>query len=183
MQQGSRNNLWLGVLCVGLALVFALWAIPVDTDSGLVEKVRRKFVIGDALAPTVAAGFILLGGAMLMLFERDASEQLGLSAPALRFLVALLGIMTVAMVTMRFAGPLAVDLAGVGEYRLLRDTAPWKHIGFVLGGGGMVAALVSLLEWRITARALLVGIGAALMLIAIFDLPFDDLLLPPNGDV
>ena len=175
-----RGDRLLGATCVLAALVLVFVVIPLDTESGLVEAVRRRMRIGDALAPTVAAGFILAGG-VLLLFSRPGAERNG--APFLPFLAALLGIVVVSLVAMRHAGPLAVEMAGAGEYRLLRDTAPWKHVGFVLGGTALVGGLIAILEGRASLRALLVGLGMAFLLIALFDLPFGDLLLPPNGDV
>ena len=69
------------------------------------------------------------------------------------------------------------------EYRLLRDTVPWKYAGFAVGGTLAITVTVSLLERRFSLRALLVGLIAVAAMIAVYDLPFDDLLLPPNGDV
>lgn len=183
MTAGTRNNLWLGALCAGLALVLIVGVIPFDTETGLVEKVRRRVRIGDALAPTIAAGFILLGGAMLMIFERSAVRQPGICGSTWRFLAALLGVLLIGLVVMRYAGPLAVTFQEAGEYRLLRDTYPWKYIGFALGGLGIVAGLIMLVERRFSLRAVVVAVGVVLALIALFDLPFGDLLLPPNGDV
>ena len=64
---------------------------------------------------------------------------------------------------MIWTGPLAVALFGVDDsYRNLRDTAPWKYLGFILGGVGLVAALISLVEHRVTLRAALLGTSATL---------------------
>jgi hypothetical protein len=84
---------------------------------------------------------------------------------------------------MRWFGPVLAGVLMEGGYRPLRDTAPWKHLGFLFGGAGMIAAMISMVEGRVTLRAVLVGLAAAIGLIIIYDLPFDDLLLPPNGDV
>jgi len=84
---------------------------------------------------------------------------------------------------MRWAGPIAASMVGDGAYRLLRDTAPWKYIGFVLGGGTMTFCIVSFVEQRVTWRAVWVALAAVVGIIALYDLPFDDVLLPPNGDV
>ena len=85
---------------------------------------------------------------------------------------------------MRWLGPLAVELFGAeGSYRALRDTAPWKHLGFVAGGTLLVAGLMALVEGRLTMRGVVIGLLATFALILLYDLPFDDLLLPPNGDV
>jgi hypothetical protein len=47
----------------------------------------------------------------------------------------------------------------------------------------MVGGLISYIEGHLRIRSFLIGLGSALALVAVYDLPFDDLLLPPNGDV
>jgi hypothetical protein len=47
----------------------------------------------------------------------------------------------------------------------------------------MIAGSVAQIEGRITLRVLLIACLAVAVLIAIYDLPFDDLMLPPIGDV
>jgi hypothetical protein len=187
MGSENRSNLVLGVFFVVFALgVVFLW-VPMDTDSGMIEKVRRQVTIGDALAPTVAGVFILLGAVLLLVFERKAPEQPEFDPVSIAFATMVLGLLILSFLTMLFAGPLTVALVNALQgseldYRLLRDTAPWKHIGFVLGGVLAIAGTISLTEGRFSPRALIAGVCAVLVMIAIFDLPFDDLLLPPNGD-
>ena len=65
----------------------------------------------------------------------------------------------------------------------MRDTAPWKYIGFILGGVVLIAGLIALVEGRVSLRGVVLGLMATFALIVVYDLPFDDLLLPPNGDV
>ncbi len=186
--QSSRSNLYLGLVCIVFAmLVLFIW-IPLDVESSWVEKVRGRYRIGDALAPTIAAGFILVGGALLVLFERRASDQPAIQPTQLRFLLRLMGVVLLSLLVMRFAGPLAVAVSNhalteSNEYRLLRNTFPWKYIGFVLGGVMLVAGVISLVERRISIKAVITAVVAVLFIILVFDLPFDDLLLPPNGDV
>ena len=60
----------LGLLCIGFSLLLLLVWVPLDTDTGLIEKVRRHTAIGDALAPSIAGLFILCGGVMLTLVDR-----------------------------------------------------------------------------------------------------------------
>jgi hypothetical protein len=173
----------LGVVCILLA-VFALvvW-VPLDIDTGLVEKVRRRVSIGDSLLPVVALGFVILGG--LMTIARSANQE----TPTVTiynalFLIKIFGVLAGSLAVMRGLGPLVIDLAGEDtSYRALRDTAPWKYIGFVVGGSLMVMGLIALVERRLTTRGLLIGILTAIALVLIYDLPFEDLLLPPNGDV
>jgi len=121
---------------------------------------------------------------MLLLPRGAAHAEPTLTFALVLCLIALLGGLARVLLMMRWAGPLASWVAGSeAEYRLLRTTAPWKWIGFALGGVTLVTGTIAAIERRLTLRAWLIGIGAVALLIAVFDLPFDDLLLPPNGDV
>ena len=167
-------------------MLLFVW-IPLDSDTGLIEKVRRQVAIGDALAPTIAGVFLLIGGGLLMLLERNGDNQPAMDSNSVIFVGRVFAMLVLSFLVMRYAGPLAVELMNAlqgseREYRLLRDTAPWKWIGYVLGGTIAICGTISLTEGRFSPRALVVALLAIAALIAIFDLPFDDLLLPPNGD-
>ena len=172
----------LGIVCIAAAvLALSVW-IPLDIETGLIEKVRRQTSIGDSLLPTLACGFVVAGGLLLLLLERNPEQRL--SGENFRFLLILLVILAVAFGAMRWLGPSAVWLLTEdGSYRAVRDTAPWKHIGYVAGGTILIAGLMAMVEGRVTWRGVIIGLLAALALIAVYDLPFEDLLLPPNGDV
>ena len=71
--------------------------------------------------------------------------------------------------------------ADLPEYRLLIDTVPYKYIGFACGGFLMVFGLISWVEGRPSRKAAMIAIGAVIALIIVYDVPFDSLLLPPNG--
>ena len=183
----SRSNLYLAILCVVAALITILVWVPMDTGTGLVEKVRRQVTIGDALAPTVAAAFILIGGLIVLFFERREASQGAVTAENLKFLAALAVIVIGSLLVVRFAGVILAGLAngldgGERTYRLLRDTAPWKYAGFFVGGSLLTAGLIIYCERRFSLRSVLVAVLVVTVLIALLDLPFDDLLLPPNGD-
>ena len=60
-------------LIAGLAAL-VLW-LPNDVDSGLIEKVRRRYQIGDMLAPMVALATILLGGGWLLPLKGPAANR------------------------------------------------------------------------------------------------------------
>lgn len=184
----SNGNLILGAATVAFAILVIFVWIPLDTQTGLVEKVRRQITIGDALAPTIAAGFLVLGGLMLILSERQDENQPRLAKQDILFGLATLFLIVTAVLIMRYAGPIVVWLwnaltGDAFEYRLLRDTAPWKYIGFVLGGTFMITGLVSLVEGYLRPRTILIALISVAVMATIYDLPFDDLLLPPNGDV
>lgn len=176
--------LGLGAMILA-ALAISLW-LPNDSATGLMVRLRGRTQIGDALAPTAAFVIMAVSGLML-LFERSDQTLEGMGRST-GFLAVLVILFAVSLLLMRWTGPLAVTIAGflgdVGHsYRELRATFPWKHLGFATGGTFMVASLISLVEGRFTAKAVLVGALTVLGLILVFDLPFSDLLLPPNGDV
>jgi hypothetical protein len=68
-------------------------------------------------------------------------------------------------------------------YRPLRASVPWKYLGYVAGGAMLIFGLISLAERRMRPEHLFLSFVAALALALLYDLPFEDLLLPPNGDV
>ncbi|SDD57306.1 hypothetical protein [Ruegeria marina] len=177
-----KGNVLIGCSVIAFALITLLVWIPSDTATGIVETVRRRTVIGDAMAPSLAALFLLVGGLLLLTAERRAASQPLPSREAVVFALQIALILVVSLLLMRWTGPLAAALAGE-EYRLLRDSYPWKLAGFILGGTVMVAALLVLAEQRLSLRVLVIALAAVIVLVAIYDLPFDDLLLPPNGDV
>ena len=188
MQTTDRTNLFLGLGVVTFSLLLIFVWVPFDTTTGIAERVRRQYVIGDALAPTVAGGFLLIGGLMLLLFGRVSANTAGFDRMRTLYVACVALILATSFVIMRYTGPLSVWVANFLtdselNYRLLRGTAPWKYIGFFLGCSFAVSSIMALTERKLTAKAVLVGVVASLALIAIYDLPFEDLLLPPNGDV
>lgn len=162
-------------------LVLFLW-VPLDVESGLIEKVRSQIVIGDALAPSVAAAILIIGSLLTILQSFQNSRGIKLGRNNLLFIVLLLALLGTSLAVMRWAGPLSAKLLNT-DYRILRDTIPWKYIGYFLGGIGMVFGLISMMERRLRWVMLIVSILAVVILIALYDLPFENLLLPPNGDV
>nr|WP_319383761.1 hypothetical protein [uncultured Roseibium sp.] len=181
MQKHSTNPV-LGLACIVFALVVALVWIPLDTDTWLVERSRGKYIVGDSLAPALAALFILVAGLMLLIERR--TEDTRPSLENLKFIGAMVALGAASILVMRWAGPAAVGLfQGDQEYRLLRDTPPWKYVGFALGGGLLVFSMIAFVEGKPSLRAGLIALLAIAGIIMLYDLPFDDVLLPPNGDV
>ncbi|WP_171169402.1 MULTISPECIES: hypothetical protein [unclassified Ruegeria] len=183
MSPEKATNRALAFGAIVVALFIALVWVPMDTDTGLIEKVRRQVSIGDAFAPTLAAVFIGVGG-MLLAIQRLSEMDGRLRIANLRFLATLLVLLLVCFAIMRWTGPAAVALTGAGEnYASLRTTAPWNIVGYFFGGTVMIAALIAMIEGHSSFRAFLIGVVSTTLLILLYDVPFDDLLLPPNGDV
>lgn len=182
MGSHRRTSLVLGLLVLAFAIFVALVWVPMVSASGMIENVRRRVVIDDALAPTLAAVFLGLGGLLVALFERDETPW-QITRQNLGYLAAILLILIASFAVMRWLGPFVAGALTEEGYRTLRDTAPWKYLGFLVGGAGMIAGMIIYVEGQFTLRSVLIGLATALALIAVYDLPFDDLLLPPNGDV
>ncbi|MEM6941334.1 MAG: hypothetical protein AAF943_16940 [Pseudomonadota bacterium] len=179
MKPKISPDTWLALFFLVTACVLIFIWIPLDTDSGIVETVRRKFVIGDALGPTVAATVIGLGALLAVL--RPTQDNL-LSLQNIAWMLSLIGVFAASLLVMRYAGPLAA-FAQEGGYRPLRATPPWHYIGFLLGGTLMIGGLTGFAQRRWKAGDFAIGFAAALVIALLYDVPFDDLILPPNGDV
>ncbi|MEL7165372.1 MAG: hypothetical protein AAGL96_07835 [Pseudomonadota bacterium] len=179
MKPGRLADTWLALLFLTFALVLILIWVPLDTGTGLVEKVRRNLVVGDALGPTVAGAVIAVGAAMLLL---KPGHGAALNRQNAVWLMRLLGLFAASLLVMRYAGPIALAWTDSG-YRPLRATPPWNYIGFLLGGTLLVGGLTGITLGRWSARDFAIGFAAALVIALIYDLPFDDLILPPNGDM
>ena len=178
----------LGAVIFSASLIALLFWIPNDIDSELIEKVRRRYRIGDMLGPTMAIITILLGSGSLCLSR--AKQNVGSVLPALRAIAVIVGIVGLCLLLMRWTGPALVGMAdmigmidGEDGYRPLRDTLPWKFTGFIAGGGFLIWALSCHAKGHWSWRRFGIGIGIALAIAIAFDLPFDDLVLPPNGDL
>lgn len=182
-----RANLYLALGCIAFAALLAFVWIPQDTGSGLVIKQRGRLSVGDGLAPTLAAAMIGLGG-LLVLLQPTKKNPHGISHNNILFLLRFLATCAIAIILMRWVGPACISLTnwasgGDLEYRLLRDTAPWKYLGYVVGGTFLTAALIATVEGKLSWRTVVISLLAVCTLIALYDVPFDDLQLPPNGDV
>ena len=202
----AKWNLGLGLFCSAFALFALLYWIPTDIESGVVELERREYIIGDAMGPFFLSICMLLLSASLILgaifklwrAPRDANSEDdskllegdisgGISRGNFLFLVKLLGFIVASMALMEWVGPLTADAlraAGhdIGTYRQLVATVPYKYLGFIAGGFVMVVGLTALIEGRVTRAGVLTAIFTITVLIIVYDVPFDTLLLPPNGD-
>jgi hypothetical protein len=193
--QSRLWNLGIGLLSIVASAVTLIWWIPNDIETGVLIEDRYSVEVGDALAPTaIAIGIFLIGVAICVkaLLSRNSEpadsieRAIGLSRSNAFSLTFMLTALIGSLLIMTWAGPLTVSAmqsAGfeVKAYRLLTDTRPYKYIGFALGGLVMVLSLVTWIEGRFSLRGVLTAIGAVAVLIFVYDVPFDSLLLPPNG--
>jgi len=187
-------SLALGLFFSALSLVTLFIWIPLDIESAVTETLRRRVEIGDAMTPTMVTVGILIVSLWLSvdaIFKLRANRRPGgrniLDRESLTFMRAILLIFVAGFALMLWTGPSIVGLANalgadIGTYRQLRDTVPYKYLGFFVGGFVMVFGFISLVEHRPGWRLAGVSLAAVVFIAAMFDLPFEDLLLPPNGD-
>lgn len=170
----------LGLIAIALGLFVALYWAGADSETGLIEKLRGRYSVGDALAPTVAGVFLALAGLWLAI---TADVKVTFTRANAGFIAAVIGLLFISLGLMRWGGPWIVEAITGADYRPQRDTAPWKYIGFLLGGTTMISALIYVVERQVRWSRLIIALGVTVFLAFFYDIPFEDLLLPPNGDV
>ena len=162
-----------GAIFILMAILLVFVWIPSTSTPAILKKSAARSASAIHWRPPLPGPSFLIGGLGLLVFGGNSGEA---EAPtdllALRFAAILFGVYFVSFLVMLVVGPAAVWLANLftgseQEYRLLRDTAPWKYLGFATGGTLAVAGTISLLEGRATLRALVTGILAVCAMIAI----------------
>jgi len=184
---------------VGLAIFFSLaslltlfvW-IPLDIETGVIETFRRRVTIGDAMAPTIMAVAILVVSVVMGILavfqpaENSSDVKEDLDKQSFVFLARLVIVVSIGLVLMVYLGPMVVDLINtlggeIGSYRNLRASYPYKLIGYVVGGFVLIFGIISVVENRFSMNGALVSIIAVVVITMLYEVPFDNLLLPPNG--
>lgn len=173
---------------VGSLITLFIW-IPNDIETGVIETFRRQVTIGDSFAPTVmAAGMLVVSFVMgVMVYLQPGSEvKQGLDKQSLSFFLRLFMVIAPSLALMIYTGPLVVDLINLmggdlGSYRLQKATVPYKYLGYLSGGFVMVFGIICVLEGRFSYSAAWLSIATVIFLTVLYDVPFDSLLLPPNG--
>lgn len=176
-----------------MALITVLIWVPFDSETAMIETHRRQTSMGDAFLPIVAGWLIVICATVQLLISMKLSNEADTEGPvidgnAMAFLLQLSGITVASLLVMYWAGPLAVSLFVHSDgsealtYRQMRSTYPFKLLGFVLGGFGLVFFTTSLIEGRFKVARVISSALVVAVLVAVFDLPLDNVLLPPNGD-
>ena len=174
-----RQDRLFGVLILLLSCVLLFGWIPNDIESGVLDKIRRRWVIGDAMMPTITAYVMLMAGLWLIIKPKPANDD---AIAAAHYIWMPMLFIACSLLIMRWLGPLSADLLGL-EYRQIRTQIPWVYLGYVFGGGSMIFVLSCWEEGRWTWRRLAISLVIALVIALVLDLPLEDIQLPPNGDV
>lgn len=188
-----KTELVLGAIFLGLGLVVVFAWAPLDSETAMIETFRRQTTMGDAFLPTVAGALMVVCAVVHLIMNYRRADLFDTENPPidgndLAFLLQLSGITALSIALFYWAGPLAVALFAQGDgsetvtYRQMRSTYPYKLIGFVMGGFSLVFFTTALIEGRVKTIRIFSSLIVVAVLIAIFDLPLDNVLLPPNGD-
>ena len=184
-------EIWISLVFLGLALITVFVWVPFDSETPPIYVFRRQSYIGDAMLPMVSAGGIAVCAVIHLFLSSRSSKKAAGDAPfdrtSLHFFAPFTAIVAVSLGLMFWGGTVALGLVDlfvdeVGTYRQMRSTAPWKYIGYMLGGFTLVYGTISLIEGQLTfKRAVQVSLVVTGFML-VFDVPFDSILLPPNGD-
>ena len=179
-------------LCLFSLVTLGVW-IPSDVETGLIETSRYATNIGDALYPSfIAILLCFLSVALLMqeyLIKQSTDENVPNDDKSYELFYTIFTIFTILLISMLLivsAGNVLTKITNIigitdNTYRQLSATAPYKYTGISLGGFFLVFSLISWVQQEITLRAAGIAAGMVLILIFAYDVPFDTLLLPPNG--
>ncbi len=181
-----RSDRWVGLFFLTLALVVAVIWVPFDSETWLIDKVRRRYIIGDGLAPTVAAVLMALSAISLFIKPRSAAHNL--DRDAVMALAVFISAIVFSLLLMRLTGPAVMGIIDMmtaqdWSYRPLRATFPFRYLGFLFGGTVMIAGLGWFMDGQISRRVIIRSLLITFAVAACFDLPFEDIILPPNGDM
>lgn len=197
-QKRVAPNLWN--IGFGVAvLVFALFSLfvwfPADIPTGFffINAIGREEP-GDAFFPILLASLLALLAAVqiaVTIFQSrmgHAGPVPGtLSIANFRFLAIFAAMVCAGLAIMYWLGPGIVQaLAAIGitegTYRQYSDTAPYKYIGYIVGGLLMTVAMIAWTEGRLRRTAVLSVVITLATSILIFDVFLRNVLLPPNAD-
>lgn len=187
LHPNKSARVMLGATAIAVALLLWLVVIPAGAPGEMIEVVRRRARIGDSAMPSLAALFIALGGLVLIL-ERGGPPFLK-AVPVWPLIFAT--VLTAASLAFLHVGDGLVSLMravwpDLSDFRALRMTLPWAWVPFLIGGAVLVAPLVIATEHLPVRRwpaAFAYGAIVAFAIAAFLTLPFEDVLIPPQGDL
>lgn len=182
------------VVFIGALLALLVW-FPADIPTGFlfINTIGREEP-GDAFFPILLAITLALLSLIQIVLSVSRARSSGdvvqvnkLSLANLRFLALFLVITFSGLTIMHWLGPLVVSSLNAfgildGSYRQHTDTAPYKYIGYVVGGFSMTLTLIAWIEGRIRRTSVITVLITLTLAILIFDIALRNVLLPPNAD-
>lgn len=180
------------VVLAGSLLALFVW-FPADIRGGFfhVNAIGRSEP-GDAFFPillTATLGLLSVVQLAMAILRPppDGECQPRLTVSNIRFLALFVAIVAAGLAIMFWLGPAVVwTMQALGlteaEYRHLTDTAPYKYIGYVVGGFLMTVGLIVWGEGRLRRVGVVTVVVVLASAIVIFDVLLTNVLLPPNAE-
>lgn len=181
------------IVFIGALLALFVW-FPLDIRGGFfnINQIGRSEP-GDAFFPILLASALALLSLIQMALvllrptPSDASVQAKLTLENVKFLTLFLIITSSGLAIMFWLGPVVVwAMRETGlidaTYRQLTDTAPYKYLGYVVGGFLMTISLIAWTEGRVRLLSVLTVSVMLALFILIFDILLNNVLLPPNAE-
>ncbi len=184
----SWPDLSTGLALALMGLILQFYLIDAFSNGEGVEFKRGRAFIGDAYFPRLIAIALILFGLCLaassLRRRQDALRPSGLFAPASFLALGLLGLaLGAAWVVTYLIVPTIVEVLISTDPRALYLQTPWRQLPFVLGAFFVPLILISAAERKVRIRTLIISLLFPAILGAIYTVPFDDLFLPPVGDL
>lgn len=181
------------IVFVGALLALFVW-FPSDIRGGFfnINQIGRPEP-GDAFFPILLASALVLLSLVQMALvllrptPPDTAIQAKLTLDNVKFLGLFLIITASGLAIMFWFGPVVVWTmreAGLidATYRQLTDTAPYKYLGYVVGGFLMTMTLIAWTEGRVRVLSVVTVSVLLALFILIFDILLNNVLLPPNAE-
>lgn len=205
MINSSHRTHWIGIVqkcsfsiavaAMGFVALF-IW-FPNDIPSGFwVEDAAGNKGPGDGFFPYLLVSTLLclcgiqITGVLFKSFTNDPQSvgERGLDSSNFRFLACLSAIVGVGLAAMFWTGEFFVYILNNlnfvhASYRELLDVAPYKYIGYLLGGSIISLSLIVWSERRFRWHSIISVAVVLLALIILFDVLLNNVFLPPNGDI
>lgn len=182
------------VVLAGSLLAIFVW-FPADIKGGFFNTTPiGRVEPGDAFFPVILSAtlaFLSVLQITISLIKGSPSPSPGslgkLTPHNIRFLIIFLSICAVGLAIMFLLGPAVVWIMRElnmtdAEYRYLTDTAPYKYIGFVVGGFLMTVTLIAWTEGRVRPAGIIAVLSVLIVAIVVFDVLLTNVLLPPNAE-
>lgn len=188
-------DIGFGVLVLaGSLLAIFVW-FPADIKGGFFNTTPLgRIEPGDAFFPVLLAATLAVLSALQVTVSllrgspRPSEGSLGkLTSHNIRFLITFTAICAAGLSIMFVLGPAIVwGMRELGltdaEYRHLTDTAPYKYIGYVVGGFLMTLTLIGWTEGRLRPVGIVAVVSVLVVAIVVFDVLLTNVLLPPNAE-
>lgn len=181
-------DLFVGLAGVGLAIAALVIWFPRDIAGPFIEiTLTGRRQPGDAFFPTILAVLLVLLGLCQAAANFGKPKALPNDLPRLGpedvvFLCVMAGLLGICGFLTYWVGTQLAELVDGRDYRRLRDVAPYKFFGFMIGGLGLILPMIAISERRLTWRAFVFSLVFVGLLLFVFGMALPNTFMPPNAE-